>query len=252
MDFWCRSSSGSFSQLSSFLSSSSSLSSGDVRRASTIPRTRRTTKRANSWRRAIQKFKLSTSRRWDRRDPDGGKRLDTFSAETDRAEVLDVTSQLSRRCQVSSVSRTRYAWSWQMQLSELLIRGLSRIQKWPEMYSDWHYVWEAEEGIQTQKLKNTCPSLLSPNLEKPGQLQEPPQPGGGFHPKNRSDLDCHRFETWTWSVEFHMKQNRSLIFTRDLPLKLTLDHQNVSMKMAPASSYPRSCWWSPLWQISNL
>ena len=104
------------------------------------------------------------------------KRLDTFSAETDRAEVLDVTSQLSRRCQVSSVSRTRYAWSWQMQLSELLIRGLSRIQKWPEMYSDWHYVWEAEEGIQTQKLKNTCPSLLSPNLEKPGQLQEPPQP----------------------------------------------------------------------------
>jgi len=97
----------------------------------------------------------------------------------------------------SSVSRTRwYAWSWRMQLSELLIRGLSRIQKWPEMYSDWHYVWEAEEGIQTQKLKNTCPSLLSPNLEKPGQLQEPPQPGGGFHPKNRSDLDCHRFETW--------------------------------------------------------
>lgn len=195
MDSWCRSSSGSFSQSSSFSSSSSSLSSGDVRRASTIPRTRRTTKRANSWRRAIQKFNWSTSRRWDRRDPDGGQRLDTFSAETDRAEVLDVTSQLSRRCQVSSVSKTRYAWSWQMQLSELLIRGLSRIQKWPEMYSDWHYVWEAEEGIQTQKLKNTF-------VSKPWKARTVSRAAT----TQWVSTDCHHFETWTWCVEFHMNK----------------------------------------------
>jgi hypothetical protein len=48
--------------------------------------------------------------------------------------------------------------------------------------------------FKLKKLKNTCPSLLCPNLEKPGQLQELPQPGG-FHPKNRSDLDFHHFET---------------------------------------------------------
>jgi len=95
---------------------------------------------------------------------------------------------------------------------------------------------ERRGGIQTQKLKNTSPAILCRNLEKPGQLQElMPQPGG-FHPKNSLDLVCHHFENLNLICGVSHEKNRSLIFMRDL-LLLTLDHQNVATKMAPASSY---------------
>lgn len=113
MDFWCRSSSGSFSQLSSFLSSSSSLSSGDVRRASTIPRTRRTTKRANNWRRAIPKFEFSSSRRRD-----GGGCKNAWIHSVQRQTELRCSMWLRSlvdvvKCQVSQGLDTRdHAIEW--------------------------------------------------------------------------------------------------------------------------------------------
>jgi len=129
----------------------------------------------------------------------------------------------------SSVSRTRwYVWSWRMQLSELLTRGLSRIQKWPQMFSDWQTLWETGgwEEIQTQKTKNTCLhlSFLCPNLEKPGQLHELPKHDGFPQKKNRMDLFIisRHLNLICWVSH---EENRSLIFMWDLQLLLTFDHQ---------------------------
>ena len=162
---------------------------------------------------------------------------------------LDVTSQLSRRCcRVSQGLDTCDHGKCNEWTSNQGFQGFKSGPKCIQI----DIMRERWEEFKLKNWKTLLRLILCPNLEKPGQLQELPQPGG-FHPKNRLDLDCHHFETWTWCEVSH-KENRSLIFMRDL-LLLTLDHQNVATKMAPASSYTAGLagrWLSQLWQISNL
>ena len=137
-----------------------------------------------------------------------------------------------------------------MQLSELLIRGLSRIQKWPELYSDWHYVWEAGEGIQTQKTEKYLSLSL---VSKPWKARTVARTATTrwVSPEKQVGSWFSSFRDLNLICRVSHEEKPSLIFMRDLPLKLTLDHQNVATKMAPASSYTRSCWWSLSWKISN-
>jgi len=206
---------GSFSQLSSFSSSSSSLSSGDARRASTILRTRRTTKKANSWRRAIQKFELSSSRCWDLRDPDGCQRFDTFSAETDRAKGLDVTSQLSRRCcRVSQGLDTCDHGKCNEWTSNQGFQGFKSGPKCIQI----DIMCERREEFKLKNWKILLRLFCVQTLKS-----------------QCSCKSCHNPVGFTRKTVSH-EENRCLIFMRDL-LLLTLDHQNVATKMAPASSY---------------
>ena len=240
MDFWCRLWLGSCSQSSSFSSSSSSSSSGNVRRTSTIPRTRRTTRRANNWRRAIPKFEFSSSRRRD-----GGGCKNAWIHSVQRQRELNVTSQLSRRCH-RPPQRTRFVWSWQMQLSELLIRAF-KDQKCPQWPNVLGLTLCVRRKIQTQP-KNTSSSLLCPNLEKPrGSSKNCHNPVSFTRKKNRSDLDCHHLETWTRGVS-HEKQ----IFMRETGSNPPVDF--LSSKRGSGSSYNVASlrMIATPWQISNL
>ena len=99
-----------------------------------------------------------------------------------------------------------------MQLSELLIRAF-KDQKCPQWPNVLGLTLCVRRRIQTQP-KNTSSSLLCPNLEKPrGSSKNCHNPVSFTRKKNRSDLDCHRLETWTRGVS-HEKQVSDL-YERD-------------------------------------
>ena len=107
---------------------------------------------------------------------------------------------------------------------------------------------ERREEIQTQKLKNTC--LLCRNLEKPSQLQELTQTRWVSPKKNRSYLDCHRFETWIRCGTFLMKEIKQVSDLYEGPPP-TVDFRSSKCchENGPASSYTAACcsfWWSPV------